>query len=335
MKSNKRVTIQDIANEVNVSYATVSKVLSGKVGGNIRVSENTKNKILETSVKMGYVPNHMARNLKSSNLSLISVFTYENMDDIEKQKEFLDFYFGVYLEGEKLGLDVLFLNTRKNISSSSRVTLSSGAIMIGIERDNSDIKALAKKNFPLVFVGRRKIEGLETCWVSFNYKKIISEIFESICKKNIDRILYIKSADKTEPYDDKRACVEFYAKKYSISIDTIILGKDSKLSDGQMIQLMDNPFYLVDRIWQTKIVEKFLEDQSLELGVDKLGVVMEDDWLNLNNWTCWDNQRKQLGALATDHLFCMLNKKEHPKQKLISLKLIYKKSFNVNEYKHE
>ncbi len=329
MKINKRVTIQDIANEINVSYATVSKVLSGKVGGNIRVSEKTKNKILEASERLGYVPNHMARNLKNSNLSLISVFTYENMENEEIQKEFFDFYIGVYIQGEKLGLDVLFLNTRKNIASSSRVTLSSGAIMIGIERDDSDIKALAKRNFPLVFVGRREIEGIQTSWVGFNYEIVISEIFESLMRKNIKKILFIKSSSQTEPYDDKRRFVEYFSNLYNIKVDSIIIDRDSTLSEIQINKMLDNDFYLLDRIWQSIIIDSFFKDNSLILGKDKYGIIMEDDWLNCGKWTCWNNQRKELGALATEHLFCILNKKDLPNKKLVPLKLIYKESFNI------
>ena len=329
MKTNKRVTIQDIANEADVSYATVSKVLSGKVGGNIRVSEKTKKKILEVSNRLGYVPNHMARNLKSNNLSLISVFTYENMSDCEIQREYFDFYIGVYLQGEKLGLDVLFLNTRKNIASSSRVTLSSGAIMIGVERDDSDIKALAKRNFPLVFVGRREIEGINTNWVSFDYENVIFEIFNSLNKKNIKKILFFKSSNHTEPYDDKRKFVSAYAKKFSIEVITLTLDKESDLTDEQKLLINEVDFCLLDRIWQVPVIDKYLKDSLLELGKDKFGIVMEDDWLNIGDWTCWNKQRQELGALATEHLYSILNKKELPDKKLVPLNLIYKNSFKI------
>lgn len=329
MSKNKRVTIQDIANETNVSYATVSKVLSGKVGGNIRVSEKTKNIIIEASKRLGYVPNHMARNLKSNNLSLISVFTYEEMGNIEIQKEFFDFYVGVYFQGEKLGLDVLFLNTRKNISSSSRVTLSSGAIMIGIQRDDSDIQALVKRNFPLVFVGRREITGLETNWVSFDYEMVIIEIFEALKQKNVKKILYIQTTNQSEPSVDKKNIVYSLAKENSIKTESIVVDKNTTLDSKQTNALLNNNFYLLDGLFQTSIIDKFLEENSLVLGSDKFGIVLEDNWLNVKKWTCWNNQRKELGALAAEHLYCILNKKEKPIQKFVPLKLIFNNSFKL------
>lgn len=327
MKILKRVTIQDIANEANVSYATVSKVLSGKTGGNIRVSEKTREKILKVSSSLGYVPNHMARNLKSNNLSLISVFTYENMSDIEIQREYYDFYTGVYLQGEKNGLDVLLLNTRKNISSSSRVTLSSGAVMIGVERDDSDISALLRRNFPLVFVGRREINGLETNWVGFDYKGIIFNIVKILSENNVKKVLFINSCNKAEPYTDKSNYLINFAKEFNIEVDIMNLSKDELLSQEHKELLSSHSHYLVDRIWQTPLIESYLNDNSLILGKDKFGILMEDDWLNKNNWTCWTKKRKELGALAVDFLFAILNNKELPKENLVPLEIVFNESF--------
>lgn len=329
MKDNKRVTIQDIANEVNVSYATVSKVLSGKIGGNIRVSEATKNKIIEVSTRLGYVPNHMARNLKKNNLSLISVFTYEDMSKHEIQQEYFEFYIGVYLQGEKLGLDVLFLNTRKNISSSSRVTLSSGAIMIGVERDDSDIKALASRNFPLVFVGRREIPGIKTNWVSFDYKTVILEIFKLLKERNVKQLLFINSVNQAEPHADKQKYLFYFAKLFEISVSVLNLGNSLNI-DKEQEKILDNfDYYIVDRIWQLPAINQYLSKKAYTLGKDKFGIVMEDDWLNENKWTCWENKRQELGALATKHLYSILNKKELPSQNLVSLKLVFRDSFRL------
>ncbi len=60
------VKINDIAKELNVSTATVSLALNGSEV----VNEKTKQKVLQTAKKMGYVPNAIARRLvqKRSNL---------------------------------------------------------------------------------------------------------------------------------------------------------------------------------------------------------------------------------------------------------------------------
>lgn len=53
------ITIKDVAKALGVSYSSVSRALNGKAG----VSEETRNKILETANQMGYQPNDLARGL--------------------------------------------------------------------------------------------------------------------------------------------------------------------------------------------------------------------------------------------------------------------------------
>ncbi len=66
------VTLQDIANRLNVSKMTVSRVLSNRNSG--AVTEKTRNLILETAHKMGYVPNYAARSLATGRTYTIGLW---------------------------------------------------------------------------------------------------------------------------------------------------------------------------------------------------------------------------------------------------------------------
>lgn len=55
----KRVTIYDVANEANVSLATVSRVINGLE----IVREDTRVKVQEAIEKLGYKPNAVAQGL--------------------------------------------------------------------------------------------------------------------------------------------------------------------------------------------------------------------------------------------------------------------------------
>ena len=63
-KLQNRVTIQDIAREVDMSIATVSAVLGNK--SHCYASEKTKTMIREKAREMGYRPNLLARSLKTA-----------------------------------------------------------------------------------------------------------------------------------------------------------------------------------------------------------------------------------------------------------------------------
>ncbi len=68
-----RVTIRDIAERLNLSTATVSKVLSGRES--VFISEATRQKVLETARQMGYRPNRVARALVTGKTDIISLWS--------------------------------------------------------------------------------------------------------------------------------------------------------------------------------------------------------------------------------------------------------------------
>src|SRR5690625_3082043 len=61
------ITIYDVAREANVSMATVSRV----VNGNPNVKPTTRKKVLETTERLGYRPNAVARGLASKKTTTV------------------------------------------------------------------------------------------------------------------------------------------------------------------------------------------------------------------------------------------------------------------------
>ncbi len=99
----KRVTINDIARQLNVSACTVSKILNGK--GNF--SEPMKQLVVDTASEMGYTPNRLAEALVRRTLKILIITTDEWPDyvgqlkrGVESQiKRLNDFnVYGIYLE---------------------------------------------------------------------------------------------------------------------------------------------------------------------------------------------------------------------------------------------
>lgn len=61
MKGQKKITMQDVAREAEVSSATVSRVLAGVKGA---TSEATAERVLHTARRLGYVVNSVAASLR-------------------------------------------------------------------------------------------------------------------------------------------------------------------------------------------------------------------------------------------------------------------------------
>lgn len=96
------VTIKDIAREAGVSYASVSRALSGSRG----VSVKTAQRILAVAKKLNYLPNGIARNLvnqRSKTLGLI-------LPDISNPF-FSDIALAVIHTAERAGYQTILSNT--------------------------------------------------------------------------------------------------------------------------------------------------------------------------------------------------------------------------------
>jgi len=66
---NGKITIHDIAKELNIDSSTVSRALSD----NSRVTQKTKDRILEKAKELGYQRNVLASNLRKNKTNTIGV----------------------------------------------------------------------------------------------------------------------------------------------------------------------------------------------------------------------------------------------------------------------
>jgi DNA-binding LacI/PurR family transcriptional regulator len=310
VKPYRRVTLQDVAREAKVSYASVSAVLNNKDGQSIRVSEKTRAKILECAARLGYVPNMAARRLKGGSNSLIAVFTYEPIFPIESQSEFYRFFVGIQERAEALGYDILILNNRPTEESASRVALADGAVMFGINRDDKGIRRLVEANFPLVFVGRREVGESPTRWVTFDYRSVIFQMVDHLrplCRQK--EIIYVESHEhEREPRRDKRSFLREAAQQHGLSVHIVQADESNRINDADFATIVEKRVVLFDRIHLLKPFERKLERANLKIGRDLWGGMLEDDWLGEHGqWTRWSNQRFELGDLAVRYLSKILN----------------------------
>jgi len=90
MKSKKEITIYDIAEQLSISAATVSRALQNSA----YVNEKTRQKVITTAKKLGYRYNTFARNLRMKSTNTIgflvpklnSNFINSVLAGVEKQR---------------------------------------------------------------------------------------------------------------------------------------------------------------------------------------------------------------------------------------------------------
>ncbi len=69
----KRPTLRDVAEQAHVSVTTASQVVNDRSGGNIRISDETRERVWSAVRALGYTPNASARSLRTRRTNLLAV----------------------------------------------------------------------------------------------------------------------------------------------------------------------------------------------------------------------------------------------------------------------
>ena len=151
-------TIQDIAQRVGVSKVAVSVVLNG-ANSNTRVSEATRQRILEAASEMNYHANAAAQGLNSKRMNTLGVlFGYSDpLSPIMSVSLSANILQGAALAAERAEYDLMLMTRpwRDNAASLSRLfnQRTDGLVVAMPTTDTTLIPSLINRGFPLVFIG--------------------------------------------------------------------------------------------------------------------------------------------------------------------------------------
>lgn len=184
----KRVTIYDVANEANVSLATVSRVINGLE----IVREDTRIRVNQAIEKLGYKPNAIAQGLALQKTTSIALLVPEASFN----------YTGQIISGL---LDVAKIY-KYNITlhTTSEAIIQIGEIIENIIKSRVDgviiyndklmmdeLSALTKYNFPIVVVGNQ-LSSDNIASVYVNLQKAMYELVSSYLEKGMNDIAIIQ-----------------------------------------------------------------------------------------------------------------------------------------------
>ena len=152
-KSNKRYTIKDIAEQSGVSLSTVSLVLND----NPRISQTTRDRVLETIERLGYQPNRMARALAWRHTRTLGILVPQ------LKHAFADVYFGeivsgIYDRASKLGYKILlevarteFIQNREYLQLYDQKFVD-GILFIGANARHTFVSEMGDGSRPFMLV---------------------------------------------------------------------------------------------------------------------------------------------------------------------------------------
>ncbi|SHI65707.1 transcriptional regulator, LacI family [Clostridium cavendishii DSM 21758] len=150
------VTIREVAKEAGVSPSTVSRVIAN----NPKISDETKERVLEVIKRLDYHPNAIARSLAKSFTSTIGIVLPREAEDLFKNPFFVQAMTGINVYAQKKGYYIMYSFTKteeEEVELINRFISSNivdGVILLIARSKDKCIKLLKEKEFPFTVVGR-------------------------------------------------------------------------------------------------------------------------------------------------------------------------------------
>jgi len=157
----KKISIHDLAKQLNVSSATVSFVLNGKAA-QMRISRAVEKKILKHAEKSGYRPNRVAKSLRTGKSGMIGMLVEGISDPF-----FASIARIVEREIHQYGYKIFYASTNndpdiaRELLKAYRDTQVDGYIIAPPPGIEEEVKALMEDGFPVVLFDRH-FPGLAT-----------------------------------------------------------------------------------------------------------------------------------------------------------------------------
>ncbi len=150
MKNN--ITIADIAKDLNLSTSTISRAISGKG----RISQETREKVLQYVDRKNYSPNIIAKSLVNSKTYNL-LFTLPKKQNISEMPFFQNCLIGASETASKYFYDIIVVTQGEDdISNLKRIISNNkidGVILTRVYENDIAIEYLKENNIPFVIIG--------------------------------------------------------------------------------------------------------------------------------------------------------------------------------------
>lgn len=196
---NHRPTQEDVAREAGVSRAVVSYVINNRSGGNVRISEPTRRRVLEVVQRLGYQPNVNARSLRTRRSQLIAVMVPDLTNPfyplmirgIQAAVEGSDYHIVVYDTDDSAARERAFVDMmlRRHVD---------GVILVSFHLEVEDVWRLTEAGIQTVGIGGRlRAAGIDI--VATRERPAAREIVRYLISRGHRRIAHLAGPQDTPP----------------------------------------------------------------------------------------------------------------------------------------
>ncbi|WPU97024.1 LacI family DNA-binding transcriptional regulator [Mucilaginibacter sabulilitoris] len=187
---SKKLSINDIANELHVAKSTVSFILNGKAKEK-RISEELTERVLKFVEEKGYRPNQLAKSLSTGKTKMICLL-------VEKISDYFFSHIAFHLEAlaYKNGYKIIYCSTEndpektRELISLLRARHVDGYIITPPPGIETEIQALLTDGLPVVLFDRY-LPGIPTDYVGLDNYHGTYEAVEFLVKALSKRIALV------------------------------------------------------------------------------------------------------------------------------------------------
>jgi LacI family transcriptional regulator len=315
MKSNRETTIYDLARELNISVATVSRALKDDAV----VNKKTKKRIFDLAEQMGYRSNHFARNLRTQRTNTIGVIVprlnsyfmstvIAGIEDFANQK------------GYNLIISQSSESFQKEIASAKTMFNNRvDGLLISLAYDTDNIEhydSFFKKNVPVIFFDR--VPERNNCTsVLIDNRKAAFEATKHLIEEGCRKIVHITASSKRNVYVNrmqgyKQALSDLkikFKEEYIISGNlSMEAGKEAAEKIMKLKPLPDAVFVANDNCATSCMLA--LQDEGLSIPADIAFVGFNNDPVSRvvkPNLTTINYPGYEMGEVAARNLINHLN----------------------------
>ena len=198
MKPKKDITIYDIAQQLDLSSATVSRALQDHPA----INKNTRKKIKDTAKELGYRHNNFASNLRKQKTNTIGVIVHElNSNFITSVLA------GIEKVTTDAGYDLIIAHSSESYEKEAANALNLfhkrvDGVIASLAFDTTGLdhfKPLEEKGIPLIFFDRVE-ESSETTKVIIDNYKCGYEATQHLIEQGCNRIILVTANLKRNVY---------------------------------------------------------------------------------------------------------------------------------------
>ena len=237
----KKVTILDIAKELDIAFSTVARALND----NPAISKTTTKVVKETAKRMGYQRNSLASSLRSGKTQTVGVlvprldvsFFSSVVQGIETVMNHNDYTILLHQSQESAEQE------NKGIEAFLRSRVEGIVASISLETENPEIyEKITKRNIPLIFFDRVP-SGIDVPSVTIDDYKGGFMATEHLIQAGYKRIVHINQYRNINIFEERLRGYLNALRKYEIPIEEeLIMKGDFSLEFGKQCvrNLIDN-----------------------------------------------------------------------------------------------